>query len=241
MLCDAVRAVRLMMLAKTGELGSAEWHWVQAHLNQCASCQDWWHREELWDTRLQQSMLAVPVPEDLPQRIASRLSWTKRQWQTRRLVKWALAASVLLAVAIAWLSYWFLAYPTLDLAALSGPVPIPEHPTAENVGRLLEQYGVYIPTELKQRWDFQYLKAIYFSYEQGRFLCNLEFRREDSGAQVVVKLVPRRWCRTDQLEALRYTPGMNVLGIEESGPYVALVVGDPNHIASFYCPSPPAS
>ncbi|GBD35110.1 hypothetical protein HRbin36_00214 [bacterium HR36] len=242
MLCEAVRALRLAARPWARELEGAEWRWLRVHLDECRSCQTWWQREELWDAQLQRAMTAVPVPGDLPQQIAARLSLARRlRWRRRALLSAALAASVLLAFTVGLVGHFGWFYRHLDLAALHGHIPIPEHPTAESISRLLEQYGIHIPAELQSRWDFRHLKAIYYSYEQGRWLCNLEFRREDSGAQVVVKLVPRSWCRAEQLESLKYQPGFHVLGVDESGPYVALVVGDPSHIASFYRPVAPAS
>jgi hypothetical protein len=112
--------------------------------------------------------------------------------------------------------------------------PVAGNIGSETVAALLEEHGISLPDELRRRWDFRHLKAIYYTYEQGRWLCNLEFRRDDASAHVVVKLIPRRWCRPDQLEEFRHRPGTAVLGIEEGGPYVAFVIGQPGHIASFY-------
>lgn len=239
MLCDAVRSLRLILRPWADESQGAEWAWLHQHLRNCSACQAYWRREQVWDERLHQALIAPAVPEGLLQQILAKSHRTLGR-RTRAL--WlALAASLLLAGTVVLLGYHWLAHRSLDLAALRGPIPIPDYPTAENVARLLEQHGIYLPTELQRRWDFRHLKAIYYSYEQGRWLCNLEFRREDSGAQVVVKLVPRRWCRNEQIESVRYQPGMSILGAEEAGPYIALVVGNPDHIASFYRVGDPAS
>lgn len=241
MLCEAVRTVRMIVRPWAGEFSPEEWRWLETHLSECASCRNWWQRESAWDYKLQQALVDVRVPQGLPESIAARLAGAWRQRWHSRAVSLALAASLLLTATLVLVGYYLFAYSTLDLAALSGPIPIPEYPSAENVTRLLEEHGVYLPSELQRRWDFRHLKAIYYTYEQGRWLCNLEFRREDSGAQVVVKIIPRRWCRGDQIESVRYQPGIKVLGVEEAGPYIALVIGDPDHIASFYQGGDPAS
>ncbi|MCS7167387.1 MAG: hypothetical protein RMI91_07090 [Gemmatales bacterium] len=241
MLCDLVRSLRLLGQPAAEDWNEPEWSWLRQHLQQCSSCQNWWQREQNWDKQLRQALQNIAAPKDLPEQILARLGNVGRQRWHYRVVTAALTASALLAVSVVLLGYWWLAYRPLDLTLLRGPIPLPDPPSAENVSRLLEQHGIYLPEELQRRWDFRHLKAIYYSYEQGYWLCNLEFRREDCGAQVVVKLVPRRWCRADQIEAVRFDPRMNLLGVEEGGPYLALVIGDPDHIASFYRPGDAAS
>ncbi|MCS7159063.1 MAG: hypothetical protein RMJ19_01200 [Gemmatales bacterium] len=237
MLCDLVRSLSLLSQPRADEWDDPEWAWLRRHLQQCVSCQSWWQREQSWDEQLRQALQNVAVPPQLSEQLTARLQgMTQQRWRLRAGVA-ALAVSLLLAGGVLLMGYYWLFHRSLDLATLQGPILIPDHPSAESIGRLLEQHGVHLPAEFQRRWDFRHLKAVYYTYEQGRWLCNLEFRREDSGAQVVVKLVPRRWCRSEQIEVVRYLPGINVLGAEEDGPFIALVVGDPSHIASFYRPA----
>jgi hypothetical protein len=234
MSCELLRALQMLARPWAREFTQPESEWLHQHFECCPSCAAWWQQEQAWDQQLQQAMTNVAVPADLMGRIHKRLRQEKRYQLRPKVLRLALAALVLLAVTVS-LSWYtsFLVRP-LDLAALTGPIPLPDNIGSETVAALLEEHGISLPDELRRRWDFRHLKAIYYTYEQGRWLCNLEFRRDDASAHVVVKLIPRRWCRPDQLEEFRHRPGTAVLGIEEGGPYVAFVIGQPGHIASFY-------
>lgn len=239
MLCELLRAMHPLARNWARELPPSELQWLQSHLQQCPACSAWWQREQAWDAAFHRAMTDVTVPAGLLERIWQRWQLEKRSTFRLRAMRLALAALVLLAATIVLVWHANFHVRPIDLAALSGPISLPDHPSAEAVARLLERHGISVPAELQRRWDFRYLKAIYYTYEQGRWLCNLEFRRDDSSAHVVVKLVPRRWCRNEQLEMFRHYPSTAVLGLDEDSSYIAFVIGQPEHIASFYRESDP--
>jgi hypothetical protein len=218
MSCELLRALQMLARPWAREFTQPESEWLHQHFECCPSCAAWWQQEQAWDQQLQQAMTNVAVPADLMGRIHERLRQEKRYQLRPKVLRLALAALVLLAVTVS-LSWYtsFLVRP-LDLAALTGPIPLPENIGSETVAALLEEHGISLPDELRRRWDFRHLKAIYYTYEQGRWLCNLEFRRDDASAHVVVKLIPRRWCRPDQLEEFRHRPELPCWASKKAGP-----------------------
>lgn len=79
---------------------------LSAHAAGCAGCSDFTRRVRRLDRRLHEALL-VPVPEDLEARILLRQAFQEpRQHPARRRPVWALAASVLLVLGLAFSGGW---------------------------------------------------------------------------------------------------------------------------------------
>ncbi len=89
---------------------------LEAHLAGCPACAASHAARAAQDAVVGAAMRAVPVPADLPDRLKSNLA-SQLRWAWRRAaVRYALAASLLVAAYGAFVAY---SRPTLDLAALA--------------------------------------------------------------------------------------------------------------------------
>ncbi len=116
---DCPHANLLLLFHRPGrpsDLAPADAAALDAHLAACPACAATLAARTAQDAAVGAAMNAVPVPVDLPDRLKSNLA-SQLRWAWRRAaVKYALAASLLVAAYGAFVAY---TRPVLDLAALA--------------------------------------------------------------------------------------------------------------------------
>src|SRR5437899_263959 len=103
--CRTARQLLDFARPRRPELDAAELEELEAHLADCPDCGPLAQAERQIDSRLGQAMRAVSVPEDLRNRLLTRLG-SERTRQTRKRRRWlavpAAAAALLLVTWIGW-------------------------------------------------------------------------------------------------------------------------------------------
>lgn len=184
--CETIRPLLPFLLRADGELDEQERRAAQGHLRVCPACAARLQAESRFDAALQKAVLRVEVPAGLKDRILDQLAHARRASIWRWTAAGGLAACLLIGVglyaAFAWRGPEL---PPVDLNALSGSLSQARSP--EQVEEWLDYSApsaLWLPPQLRDRWDFNLLEHYYVQYVHGHAIPTLVFRKEHHRTKV---------------------------------------------------------
>jgi hypothetical protein len=119
--CKTARQMLDFARPRRPELDGADLDALEAHLADCPDCGLLAQVERQMDTRLSQAMRAVPIPEDLRARLATKLEMERKTRNWNRTQRWlAVPAAAAALLLMTWLGWQWLQKPThLDVAEIA--------------------------------------------------------------------------------------------------------------------------
>lgn len=184
--CETLRELLPYLVRGRNEVDGLEWSAAQEHLRACTLCAGRLAAENRFDRALKQALLAVTIPNELPERLVRRMGGIRRGIWWRRTAAAVVAASLIFGLA----TYLVLSFrgPTLsplDLREFSGSLS--QVRTGDQLQEWLDYSApsaLWLPAELRDRWDFNCLDHHYVQYLDGHAVPTLAFRKEHHRAKV---------------------------------------------------------
>jgi hypothetical protein len=218
--CRTARILLEFSRPLAADLDPSEVEHLQEHLADCPDCRPLAQHERQFDAQVGQAIRAVPLPEDLRDRLLVKLQQERYAWYRRRFVTPAVltaaAAAVLLAVWVGFGPRQQLAQPNLDFHALTWQMRAkPE--LVEKWFRDRYQVRTVVPPD--NVFDYNYLFSFGMTDFQGKQVASLLFIRGQHTAQVYI-LPDKQF----DLHNLENPPGYPVKVLPSSDPHFCYVV-----------------
>jgi hypothetical protein len=220
--CRTARLLLDFARPRLPELPADDADALEAHLASCPECESLARAERETDARLGAAMRAVPIPEELRQRILAGLEVQHGQWQrlwVGRTVRGLAAAAAILAIV--WLGLlWYSRGPReFDPAALQEDIFARyTSPDREKVQQWFQDYR-RVKTSAPAGFNYACLKYYDLTECQGRQVPYLYFTRGDAEARVYV-------LDRDQFKLDDFKDGEI---LDSGGYHVQIVHDDPDH------------
>lgn len=168
--CHDARQLLALLRREPAQVESAEVEAVERHVELCPACQTWNASEAVFDAAVAKAMRDVAIPAGLKDRVVARLS---RSPSSRRVVPWAAAASLLIAVTS--LGLFFTLRPE-PIQLESFVYQLDDEPTSHphSVQKYFADLGY--PITPPADFDYDLLTSYKPAYFQGRMVPRLTFQ-----------------------------------------------------------------
>lgn len=194
MRCETARTILELNLPRLGEADWRDLDAVENHLAGCPECHAWWSHRAEEDNRLAQAFRSVAVPNDLANKLVSRMPNRRPGGKSRGVLVGLAAAVLILAGGLGVVAWNRNPAPPLDPDAVSRLLAIRSEvdgPTShERMDQLVESFQ-RLGVEVRLPDSLNYNQVISFGVTelQGRKVPQVLFQTEDGGNRSLVRLL----------------------------------------------------